>query len=213
MVWGEPMRRKNWRPLTPARPYQLLNAKQRVAPHKYAQMLDAAYEALHAVSPLNKVIGGMTDTTGEITPRQWIENMRLPDGRPPRLDMYGHNPFSVRAPKLNNPISPFQQYDFSDVGRLAELVDRNLGTAANPAPPLFLSEWTIPTAPDREFNYYVDPRLQAIWITDAFSVMRQRPDIFALGWIHLYDSPPSTTGGLIRADGRKKPGYYAWKAG
>jgi hypothetical protein len=139
--------------------------------------------------------------------------MRLPDGRPPRLDMYGHNPFSVRAPKLNNPISPFQQYDFSDVGRLAELVDRNLGTAANPAPPLFLSEWTIPTAPDREFNYYVDPRLQAIWITDAFSVMRQRPDIFALGWIHLYDSPPSTTGGLIRADGRKKPGYYAWKAG
>ena len=92
--------------------------------------------------------------------------MRLADGRPPRLDMYGHNPFSVRAPKLNNPLSPFQQYDFSDVARLAELVDRNLGTPANSAPPLFFTEWTIPTAPDREFNYYVDPRLHpaaALW--------------------------------------------------
>jgi hypothetical protein len=213
MVWGEPMRRKNWQPLTPARPFQLLTARQKVAPHRYAEMLDAAYEVLHAVNPANKVIGGMTDTTGEITPQQWIENMRLPDGRPPRLDMYGHNPFSVRAPRLTNPLSPFQQYDFSDVGRLADLVAKNLGTPANPAPPLFLTEWTIPTAPDREFNYYVDPRLQAVWITDAFRVLTQRPDIFALGWIHLYDVPPDYAGGLIRADGRKKPGYFAWKTG
>jgi hypothetical protein len=213
MVWGEPMRRKNWQPLTPAKPFASLNTRQKVAPHKYAEMLDATFEALHAVNPANKVIGGMTDTTGELTPQQWIENMRLPDGRPPRLDMYGHNPFSVRAPNLNNPLSPFQQYDFSDVARLADLVAKNLGTPMNPAPPLFLSEWTIPTAPDREFNYYVDPRLQAMWITDAFRVLRQRPDIFMLGWIHLFDLPPYYTGGLIRADGRKKPGYYAWKVG
>jgi hypothetical protein len=114
---------------------------------------------------------------------------------------------------LGNPGSPFQQYDFSDVARLSELVARNLGTPANPTPPLFLTEWTIPTAPDREFNYWVEPRLQAIWIRDAFDVLRRRPDIFALGWIHLYDTPPSSNGGLIRANGRKKPGYYAWKAG
>ena len=44
--------------------------------------------------------------------------MRLPDGRPPRLDLYGHNPFSIRAPNLANPPSPGQQIDFSDLARL-----------------------------------------------------------------------------------------------
>jgi hypothetical protein len=27
----------------------------------------------------------MTYTTGEISPQQWIENLRLPNGKPPRL--------------------------------------------------------------------------------------------------------------------------------
>jgi hypothetical protein len=109
--------------------------------------------------------------------------------------------------------SPAQQIDFSDLGRLAELVDRNLGRPANPQPGLFLSEWTIPTSPDREFNFYVEPRVQALWITDALRIAMQVPYIYAVGWIHLYDELPSFAGGLIRADGRKKPGYFAWRSG
>ncbi len=139
--------------------------------------------------------------------------MRLPDGRPPRLDMYGHNPFSFRAPNLANPPSPGEQIDFSDLGRLNELVNRNLGRPENPHPPLFLSEWTIPTAVDSEFNYHVDPRVQALWITDGFRVARQLANVYALGWIPLYDQPPASAGGLIRADGAKKPGYFAWRNG
>jgi hypothetical protein len=139
--------------------------------------------------------------------------MRLPDGRPPRLDMYGHNPFSIRAPNLANPPSPAGQIDFSDLGRLAELVDSNLGRPEDPRPRLFLSEWTIPTAPDSEFNFHVEPRLQALWISDGLRVANQLPSIYALGWIHLYDEPPTSAGGLIESDGSKKPGFFAWQHG
>jgi hypothetical protein len=213
MIWGEPSRSKNFRPLTPALPYERLTAHQRVAPHLYARLLDKAYGALKRLNPANLVVGGMTDSSASITPVQWIENMRLPSGRPPRLDMYGHNPFSIRAPELINPPAINQQLDFSDVVRLHELVDSNLGTPENPEPKLFLSEWTIPTAADREFNYHVEQRLQALWITDGLRIARQQPIVFALGWIHLYDQLPYWAGGLIEADGRKKLGYYAWKAG
>jgi hypothetical protein len=213
MIWGEPSRSNNFRPLTPARPYATLNAHQKIAPHLYARLLDAAYGALKSVSSSNLVIGGMTDAAASISTPQWIENMRLPDGRPPRLDLYGHNPFSVRAPNLSNPPSPDQQIDFSDLGRLAELVDRNLGRRGNPAPRLFLSEWTIPTAVDQEFNFFVEPRLQALWITDGLRIARQLPYVYAVGWIHLYDEPPASAGGLLRANGVKKPGYFAWRSG
>jgi len=213
MIWGEPSRSHNFRPLTPARPFVPLTGNQLIAPHLYSRMLDAAYGALKSVDRSSLVIGGMTDAAASISTQQWIENMRLPDGRPPRLDMYGHNPFSIRAPNLANPPSPAGQIDFSDLGRLAELVKSNLGRPENPSPRLFLSEWTIPTGVDSEFNFHVDPRVQALWIKDALRIAAQTPSIYALGWIHLYDEPPVSAGGLIGAGGVKKPGFFAWKAG
>lgn len=213
MIWGEPSRAHDFLPLTPAQPFTKLDAHQKIAPHLYSRILDAAYGALKSVSRANLVIGGMTDTAADISPQQWIENMRLPDGRPPRLDMYGHNPFTLRAPNLANPPSPGEQLDFSDLGRLAQLVDANLGRPDNPQPKLFLSEWTIPTAPDLEFNFHVEKRVQALWITDALRITREDPSIYALGWIHLYDSLPQSAGGLIEADGNRKPGFFAWKDG
>jgi hypothetical protein len=49
--------------------------------------MDAAYGALKQVSRRNLVIGGSTYTTGDIDTQQWIQNLRLPDGRPPA---HGH---------------------------------------------------------------------------------------------------------------------------
>jgi len=76
-----------------------------------------------------------------------------------------------------------------------------------------LSEWTVPTKVDLEFNFYVDPLVQAQWITDALRIAGSLPSIDAVGWIHLYDEPPESYGGLIETDGAQKPGYSAWKAG
>jgi hypothetical protein len=216
MVWGEPSRRGDFEPETPAPALaRKLTPAQAWAPHHYAEMLDDCYAALKGVNQRNLVIGGNTYTTGDISTRLWIENMRLPDGRPPRMDLYGHNPFSFRAPNLANPSSPDGEVDFSDLGRLSVLVDRNL------APPhhsirLFLSEWTIPTGPDDEFNIYTTRAVQAQWITDAWRIVHHSPFIYALGWIHVYDDPPSShgsAGGLLNYLGQPKPGYFAFKAG
>jgi hypothetical protein len=213
MIWGEPTRAHDFNPIAPAARFAPLSPAEQIAPHLYARMLDAAYAALKHASRRNLVIGGMTYTTGDISTQQWIENLRLPDGRPPRLDMYGHNPFSFREPNFANPPSPEQSVDFSDLPRLARLVDRYLGSAHNRHPPLFISEWTVPTSVDYEFNFYVDPAVQARWIAAALRLANRWPRIYGVGWIHLYDEPNVSSGGLLYAGGAKKPGYLAWKRG
>jgi len=216
-IWGEPNRKPNWGSLIPAAATATsLTPAQAAAPHKYAQILDASYGALKRLSKQNLVIGGNTYTTGDISTRLWIENLRLPDGRPPRMDMYGHDPFSWRAPDLANPPSPDNEVDFSDLARLEKLVDRYLAPRHHQLK-LYLSEWTIPTSPhDDEFDYYVTPAVQAQWITDAWQIVRHSSFIYALGWINVYDAPPwdsGSSGGLLNYLGVPKPGYYAFKAG
>jgi hypothetical protein len=214
MIWGEPTRTPAFNPLPAgvAR-FAHLTAQQAEGPHRYARMLDAAYGALKRVSPRNVVIGGMTYTTGEISTQQWIENLRLPNGRPPRLDLYGHNPFSFREPNFGNPPSPEQAIDFSDLPRLEQLVARYLGRPGNRRPKLFISEWTVPTNIDFEFDFYVEPLVQARWIAAALKLAASWPLLYDVGWIHLYDEPGVSSGGLLYADGAKKPGYFAWKRG
>lgn len=218
-IWGEPSRRPNFAPLTRAKPGRRLTAKQAAAPRRYARLLDAAYRVLKRDSPRNLVIGGNTYTTGDISTRQWIRHMRLPSGRPPRMDLYGHNPFSFRRPNLRNPPSPLGIVDFSDLARLSRVVNRELAPRRRRIR-LYLQEFTIPTAPDFEFNYHLTLRGQANWIRSAWRIARTlrpsrraRRTIYAFGWIHLRDIPNATNGGLLFANGKKKPGYFAFKAG
>jgi hypothetical protein len=223
VVWGEPSRRANFRPLTPAKPNRPLTAAQASAPRRYARMLDAAYGALKRADRRDMVVGGMTYVTGDISTWQWIENMRLPNGRPPRLDMYGHNPFTWRPPDLRSPPSCCGMADFSDLGRLATAVDRNLSPPGRRGRgreiPLFLSEFLLPTAVDSEFNFHVDRNTQAAWIRDILRVVRRWSRIRAFGWLRLYDDAPRPGGGLVSNSGLldyrgvPKPGYYAFKAG
>ena len=212
-IWGEPSRAPNWSPLTRARSGRRLTAKQATAPRRYARMLDAAYAGLKGVRPGNRVIGGMTFTTGDILTRQWIENMRLPNGKPPRMDMYGHNPFSFRAPNPRQKPQRAGWVDMSDLDDLTVLVDRNLKRSRRQRIPLYLSEFTIATAADSEFNFFVGPDTQARWIRSALSIVRRSPRIYTLGWVHISDIPGYTSGGLLYSSGERKPGYFAFRAG
>jgi hypothetical protein len=223
MIWVEPNRYQNFMPLYPAsNPFARLTRRQAIGPKTYARLLDASYGALKKVSKSNLVIGGDTYTTGLMapgqwmSPYQWIRNLRLPNGKPPRFDLYGHNPFSFRAPNLANPPSPFNEVDFSDLPRFARAVDRNLGRRGDRHPRLYLSEFMVPTGPDTELGFYVSRGAQAAWIRDAMRIMRHWRRIYALGWIHLYDDPPAdhgTASGLFDWQGIPKPGYLAFKLG
>ena len=89
LIWPEPTQKANFQPLISEHRDKPLTAKMRRGPHRYAQILDASYGALKRVSPKNLVIGGNTFTTGDVSVLNWIKNLRLPNGKPPRMDMYG----------------------------------------------------------------------------------------------------------------------------
>ena len=220
MIWLEPTRTANFMPLIPEKRDRPLTRRMKRAPHIYARMLDAAYGALKARSRRNIVIGGNSFTTGDISPLNWIRNLRLPSGTPPRMDLYGHNPFSARLPRLKGPAMGHGFADFNDLDVLARWVDRWL---AHPRGKrrinFFLSELFWPTDhQNHEFDFWVTRHRAATWLTDALRVTRRWSRIYTLGWFSLYDDPPNEAGdevnrGLLTYRGRKKPAYRAYKRG
>src|SRR5206468_3114311 len=72
MVWGEPTKFHNFRPMPSSNPGQKMNARERAGGRLYAQMLDGAYGVLKRSSRRNLVIGGCTYVTGGIDTLDWI---------------------------------------------------------------------------------------------------------------------------------------------
>jgi hypothetical protein len=202
MIWGEPTRAGNFHPMPAHSP---------VGPRRYAPLLDAAYSALKGVSARNIVIGGDTWTLGLVTPPQFLRWMRLPNGRPPRLDMWGHNPFSARFPELaKDPYYPGLR-DLSDVDTL----EHEIRQVYHRTKPLWLSEWTVSSdRGNRAFNFSVSRAQQARWVTAAFRLVDRAGYVAGLGWYDLLDeapSPGSLTTGLMTSDGQPKPAFFSYE--
>jgi hypothetical protein len=220
MIWLEPTRAANFMPLIPEKRDRPLTRRMKRAPHIYARMLDASYGALKSRSRRNIVIGGNSFTTGDISPLNWIRNLRLPNGKPPRLDLYGHNPFSARLPRLKGLSVGHGFADFNDLDVLARWVD---GWLAHPRGKrrinFFLSELFWPTDhPNHEFNFWVTRRTAALYLSSALRIARRWSRVYTLGWYALYDDPPNAEGddvhrGLLTYRGKKKPAYFAYKRG
>jgi hypothetical protein len=219
MIWGEPSRRANFMPETPAPANSTsLTAEQAAAPRYYARMLDASYAALKAVRRSNIVIGGNTFTSGDIGPYNWVRYMRLPNGHRPRLDLYGHNPFTGRRPQTGVFQDPFV-VDISDMPRFTHFLDNNLRDAAGRPLKLFFSEFFWPTDhANGEFAFHLSKGLQASWLRSAFKLVNNSPRVYTLGWFSLYDDPPQSDGrsvnrGLLTFGGKHKPAYNVFRQG
>ena len=217
IVWGEPSKRANF--LVAGVPRRGPSYQHQV-PRAYARMLDAAYAGLKSVNPANLVIGGNTYTVGDIRAPAFIRAMRLRSGRPPRLDLYGHNAFTLRRPDLAQPSALPGVVDFSDLDTLASLIDANLGrTPTGRRIPIYIPEFTLPTDHSNwEFNFWVSRRVQADWLARALAIVRSSPRIVTLGWLSLYDDPPrprhdEVARGLIDYHGKRKPAFYAFARG
>lgn len=216
MIWGEPNRQPNFRPLTPSRTGPL-NAEQASAPRLYGRILDEAYKAIKSVNKKDLVIGGNTYTAAgkdSISTYQWLRYMKLPNGRMPRMDLWGHNPFTFRIPKLRSRPSPKGRVDFSDLKRLTKKLDRYY--PGKKKLKLFLSEFGIPGggSKDAELGFGLSLKTQVKWIKAAFKYQKSLKRIYTLGWVHPFDRPDfGITTGLLTADGKRKPGYFAFRAG
>lgn len=201
MIWGEPNRDDRFQPN---------EDNSAVGPRAYARLLDAAYGALKARSPNNKVIGGNTWTSGTVKPPDFLRSMRLPDGRRPRLDWFGHNPFPFRPPKLADPPLPGGFRDISDTDTLSAELRRTYGRRV----PLWLSEYTIQS--DRGsivFATFVSRAQQATYLTRGYAIGDALGAAVAgVGWLALLDEPPaadSANWGLLTYGLERKPAFAA----
>jgi hypothetical protein len=214
MIWGEANRKAVFKPLPVGSPR---------GPRRYATLLRAAYKALKSRTPDNKVIGGMTFSFGnELMPGDFIRWMRLPNGKPPPLDLYGHNPFSTRFPDIT--IHGFAgspaARDICDLdllhSELRAIYRGRYRQFRHRGPRLWISEYTISSdRANQAFDFYVSRDDQARYLTAAYRLARDAPFIASMGWIGLLDSaatvPDGLTTGLMTWEGERKPAYFAYR--
>jgi hypothetical protein len=206
MVWGEPNRGQppDFLPMPHNSP---------VGPRRYALILNAGYHALKSVSSANIVIGGNTWSFGRVEPADFVKWMRLPNGKPPPLDLYGHNPFGLRFPKLSdNPYFPGGR-DINDIDSL----ERQLKSTYHRPVKLWLSEFTISSDHNSTaFNFHTSLNGQARWLTAAFKLVDSVNYVAGLGWFNLLDDPlngprfDQLTNGLLTYTLHRKPDYFAY---
>jgi hypothetical protein len=206
MIWGEPSRVENFRPMS---------ADGAKGPRIYAELLDRSYAMLKRANPANVVIGGMTLNGGTMKPTRFLRLMKLRNGRPPRMDLWGHNPFDSRFPRLSD--EPIGRYrGFNDIDTLRGEITHQYRRAHLKVPRLWLSEWTIVSDRPLELfsGFYVSRHEQAKRLRAAYRIARRTPYVVGLGWFTLTDQTEAEGNagwGLLDSNGKPKPAFWAYK--
>jgi hypothetical protein len=193
----------------------------RRSPVLYARLLDAAYRAMHAVRRNVVVIGGNIHPAGSnddttTAPDRFLRYMTLPNGRRPRLDLFGINPFTERRIDMAQPHRK-GRIDINDLDWLLRRLDhywprRRLR--------LFLDEFGWNTEHEAMGWLYVASRAQqAADLKRAYAAAARLGRVDTLCWYQLYDERPRRAGGMwqnwtsgLRTyGGARKPSWLAFK--
>ena len=167
------------------------------SPSRYARLLDGAYAALKAKSTRNRVVGGNSSTSS--APR-WIGRLKLPSGKRPRMDLYGHDASSRRRPAAD------------DFDALNDRVRDAFG-----AKRLFVN-YALPTNANSRYDFRVSTADQAAYLSAALRIAKRASYIETLAYNGLYDEESRPDGkqlesGLIAIDGTKRAAFNAFKRG
>lgn len=190
------------------------------APHLYARMLDAAYAAMHRVRKNVVVIGGGVHPYGlndahTTAPDTFITNMVLPNGRRPRLDLFGINPYTERPLDLRLGKRALR-VDFDDLDWLRGRLDR-LWPRRHLK--IFIDEFAWNTEHEAlGWLFYVSRKQQAANLRKAYALAAKVGRIDTMCWYQLYDAPPARnstqwlnwTSGLRTWNGVRKPAWQAF---
>ena len=206
-------------PLASVRSPRQLNRSEKRGPRLYAGILDASYRAIKSVAPNDLVVGGNTIPGGDIRPLRYIQAMRLSGGKPPRMDLYGHNAYSPRLPKLSRRPAANGTADLSDFDTLTGWLDRYLArNGRNRRLKIFVSEYSLPTNRNDVLPFWGNRKDQARYARAALRLGRNFKRMYTLGWFQLYDQAPKPNNlqadwGLLDWRGNRKPAYRAFKNG
>jgi hypothetical protein len=207
MVWGEPSRSVQWLP-------------QGVAGGKaYADIVDAAYGAVHNTDPKKNVLviagdtfNGGADDANSTSAGTWAKDMVMTNGKRPRFDLWGMNSYTFRPINMAFPQQSPLNYDFDDLDTLASKLDtyfpgRNLK--------FFLSETGVPTEHGNPSLLIVFTRAQqADQVKQMWKVGEQFGRVAAIANYLLFDDSDPVNGwttGLITSNGLKKPAWYVYR--
>jgi hypothetical protein len=152
---------------------------------KYAQLLDGAYAKLKSASKRNLVIGGNSTVT---TATKWISKLKLPNGKAPRMDMYGHD-VSATKPPTTAGLKTLE----TRVAKLGKGLD------------LYLSPASVTLSPTK----------QAAWLKAALKATKADKHVYTFGYRGLTDDSnvPSTYKGLLETDGTKRAAFNVFERG
>lgn len=173
------------------------------APRSYAALLTLAYREIKRGNPRAVVVGGVAGPTAatscpgrDTRHRRNVSFVELVVRERPSLDAWSQHIYPIG--------SPARAYFFpswSSIPRIARALDK-----LRPGIPIYVTETGYHTSYNRFHRYFVSEGQQAAWLEETFAQARRYGRVEMATWFNLQDNP-FWTGGLLRADGSRKPSY------
>lgn len=199
-VWNEPNLAGFWMPQCRQAPGRSVP----LAPRAYAALLAASYREIKSASPTTLVVGGVTGPAGRTPPFcedgassvGSVDFARLVSREGPPIDAW-----SMHLYPIGSPLQAFFEPSWSTLPRVLPHVDRLRAGA-----PIYVTETGYHTSYNRYHRYFVSEAQQAAYVDETFAAAARVPRVEVATWFNLQDNP-FWTGGLLRADGARKPSW------